>query len=275
MQKNLRDVIIEKLATGTKPVGGLVQVVAAEHCVTIQGVYKALRGLRVDEVITVYNKQASLSLIWLDTKQRTLARMTKLYVQEQYLAESIAQKRTKLKFTFKTLRELDHFWVQSYTVLSESIPVTEVSYSIHPHDWYYYSELDSDAFWITKHKETTRPSRVVLTRATTLDLVVMRRRKNELGNLFAFTTGQNPLKQDIRTHYNVIGSYVFMAYFDNGVAEALDSFITNRQKLPLTTVDKKVLQEIIDREGSFTLTIERSDKRAQSLRQSVLKYFEF
>ncbi len=274
MQKNLSDVIIEKLATGTKPVGALVQVVATEQGVTIQGVYKALRFLKSEEVITVYNKQASLSLIWLDTKQRRLARMTELYVQEQHLAESIARKRARMKYTFKTLRELDHFWVHSFAVLSIGTPISEYSYSIHPHDWYYYSELDSDAFWINRHKESKRPSRVVLTHGAGLDLIVMRKRKNELGDLFAFTVGENPLKQDIMTHYNVIGSFVFTAILASDVAEHLDQFVVSRKNLPLSMIEKKVLQEIIDREGKFTLMIERSDTRAQTLRQSVLKYFE-
>lgn len=275
MEKTLSTIIKEKLATGTKPVGALVEVIAREEQVTIQGVYKALRHLKTLEVVTIHNKQASLSLVWLDKEQQRLARTTQLYLDEQYLVESLVKKRTKAKFTFHSMRELDHFWVQAFTILTNELDVREYSYSIQPHDWYYYSDLDSDAFWVGKHRNKQRISRIVLTHAGELDYLVVRRRKSELGRLYEFNLNSNPLKQKSHEYYNVIGPYVFKALFDQEKAKALDNFIASHSSLPLQSKDKEVLRKIVDGQGLYTLQIEHSPQKVDQIRKKVKKYFEF
>ncbi len=275
MEKTLSTVIKEKLATGTKPVVALVEVIAKEEQVTIQGVYKALRYLKVSGVVTIHNKQASLSLVWLDKEQQRLQRTAQLYLDEQSLVESLVKKRSKAKFTFHSMRDIDHFWVQSFAILTNELDVKEYSYSIQPHDWYYYSDLDSDAFWIGKHKGQQRTSRIVLTHASGLDYVVVRQRKSELGRLFEFTLNENPLKQKSYEYYNVIGPYVFKALFDQAKVKGLDAFISSHSRLPLEKPDKEILKNIIESEGNYTLQIEYSPKKADAMRASVSKYFEF
>lgn len=275
MEKTLSSVIREKLATGTKAVGALVGVIAKEEKVTIQGVYKALRYLKSAGEVTIHNKQASLSLVWLDKEQQRLQRTTQLYLAEQSLVESLVKKRTKAKFTFHSMCEVDHFWVQAFTILTNELDVKEYSYSIQPHDWYYYSDLDSDAFWTNKHKNKQRISRTVLTHAGSLDHAVMRQRKKELGPLFEFTLNENPLKQKSYEYYNVIGPYVFKAVFDQANVKNLDVFVASHSKLPLEKADKEMIRKIVDKEGTYTLHIEYSPKKADMMRESVSKYFEF
>lgn len=275
MEKTLSSAIKEKLTTGTKSVGALVEVIAKEEQVTIQGVYKALRFLKSQGMVTIHNKQASLSLVWLDKEQQRLQRATQLYLAEQHLVESLIEKRAKAKFTFHSMRDLDHFWVQSFTILSNDLDVKEYSYSIQPHDWYYYSDLDSDAFWINNHKNRKRISRIVLTHASGLDYVVVRQRKAELGSLFEFTLNENPLKQKSHEYYNVIGPYVFKAVFDQSNVKALNAFIATRSRLPLEKSEKEHLRKIVEKDGAYKLQIEYSPKKAAAIRTSVSKYFDF
>jgi hypothetical protein len=265
---------MEKLATGTKRVSILVAVIAKESGTTIQGVYKALRALKLSGAVTVHNKDASLSLIWLNKEKQRLGRIEQVYFEEQHLIDFIEKEKHRAKFIFHRLRDLDHFWVQAFTVLTDQLDRGEYSYSIQPHDWYYYSDLDSDAFWIGRHTDFGRISRIVLTHAAGLDYVVVRKRKLELDHLFEYTLGENPLKQKSHEYYNVIGPYIFKAVFDEEKTKALDTFIATHASLPLEKKDKELLRDIVDGPGVYTLQIEHSPQKADQMRKKVKKYFE-
>lgn len=267
--------VINRLYPGSWRVTELVSSLAAALGVSVQGVYKAIRKLHAREVVTVHNKQIALSGVWIAKEKAKLGFAEEVYKSADHMQKLVRLEKSKIVYRFKTLAEVDLFWTHSYFQLAGQVPETEPTYSVQPHDWYLYVRGETDSFWITKHTESKRLSRTLLTHADTLDREVMKLRKKELGKLFEFTLFENPLKQDSKTYYTLLGPYVFKVVFDPEVATRLNSFISQHDHLPLTQEAQREINEIMQMKGKFRLTIEKSENKAARLIGKCRKYFEF
>ena len=273
--ESLEEEILTRLYSGTRNVTELVEEISYLKKVSLQGVYKALRQLRTEEVVIVHKHTISLSMVWVVNEREKLLFAEEAHRSATYLEDIRMGRQKRIKFTFRTLNEIELFWTHSYLLLSEHIQNDVCSYVIHPHDWYMYVRYDTDAYWVKKHIESARVSRTILTHAGALDRVVIRARKKKLGNLFEYTLGENPLGQKNTTYYNIIGAYIFTAHFDVHIEKELDTFIEKYETLPLSVESQKEIDHIVRMKGKFTLTIEKSEKKAEEMRRKVKKYFEF
>ncbi len=273
--ETIKTALIQKLLPGPQFIPDIVEELSAVLGVTPQGVYKALRALRHGEVVSVHNKQASLSLIWISKEKEKMAFAESAYRSVPYMEELLKGSKKHNLWTFHTLNELDLFWTHIYTLCMEQVDVHVPTYSIQPHDWYSYVRIETDSYWIAKHRESGRLSRTLLTHSSELDRVVMRMRKQSLGSLFEYTLNENPLKQKNTLYYNIIGPYLFTVTFDTKVAHLLEEFIASHSTLPLTKDGQKEIDAIVREKGNFKLTIHYSEKKTGDMEKKVKKYFEF
>jgi hypothetical protein len=271
----IEQAVVDRLYSGTWPMVGLVEEVAMSSSVTVQAVYKAIRKLRSEEVVIIHNKQIALSGVWIGKEKGKLEFAEQAYRSAVELQELINSNTGRFKCVFKTLGEIDLYWTHAYFQLAEQVDPSVPTYSIQPHDWYPYVRPETDTYWIKTHHEAGRLSRTLLTHPGALDRIVMRQRKQELGNLFEFTLGENPLQQNSDTYFSLINPYIITARFDPMVATALDSFVNSHNKLPLSASAEQDIRTIIQTKGKFNLTIEKSGVKANRMEQKVRKYFEF
>ncbi len=267
--------ILKRLYSGPVKTVDLVEEISFVRKVSVQGVYKALRQLRNEEVVTIHNHTVSISLVWVDKEQEKLEFIKQSYRSIQFLDTLQNGRKKRIQFTFKTLNETDLFWTHAYLLLAEKIGNDAQTYSIQPHDWYMYVRSDTDSFWIKKHRESNRISRTILTHPGVLDHMVIRKRKEQLGNLFEYTLRENPYNQNSCTYYNIIGSFIFTAEFDLAVAKKLDTFVEDYEALPLSEVAQKEIISIVSTKGVFRLSIEHNEKKAMVMKEKAKKYFEF
>jgi hypothetical protein len=273
MHDTLTDKIIGKLSTGTKNVSALIHALSQEEKVTIQGIYKALRGLREKEIIVMHNKSVSLALAWLNSEKERISTIEHTYEQERSLEKLVRQNGGKLLFHFHTLNELDLFWTHAYLLLLQSVDDSAISYSIQPHDWYYYARQSTDTLWVSRHKGKERLSRIILTHASTLDKHVLSERRTKQRPPLEFLYA-NPLKQPEHIYYNVMEDYVFKVTLDKSIAELLNNFIKTHSALPLVKSSLTLLGSILTSKSKHTLSIVKSKKSADNLRKRVDHYFE-
>jgi hypothetical protein len=267
--------VIAKLLAGPRHVPTLVAELSSMYGVTIQGVYKALRTLRKREVVTLHRKYVSLSGSWIEKEKDKLLFAEKSYRSQHSVNNIICGEQKKSTFFFHSLNEIDLFWTHAFQVLAVHVSPSEYTYTIQPHDWYYYVRFDTDHYWMKRHKEQGRPTRTVITHSGGLDVLVMRERKKILGTAFEYTLGENPLKQNVATYYNVLGSYVLTALFETSVAEELDTFVRSHIALPLSVSEQKEINQLVEKHGNFKLTIENNPEKAKRMREKVRNFFEF
>lgn len=271
---NLKPKIIEKLLLGSLFVPTFTVALSKSEKISVQAVYNAISSLKKEEIISLHNKYASLSLIWLAKEKAKLEFGERAYKASAYLNKLTSQTKGKEVFSFQTINELDLFWTHAYTILLERITTDSPQYSLMPHDFYFYGRSESDSFWIEKNIRTKKNARLIITHTELLDTLVMKARRRELGNAFEFLLHRNPLKQEKNVTYTLTGDYILKGLFDKKVNDKLENFVTKVTKLPLSKGEKKEIAEILATKGKFTLTIEKNKKRAESMEKKLRKYFE-
>lgn len=270
----LKDDIIESLSLGPRSLPILVNSFSLQHNISIQAVYKMFRLLKKEEIISIHSKQASLSLIWTAQQKEKYAFTEHSYKGIMYIKNLTEGKVNHVTFVFKTLNELELFWTHVYTLIAENINPTLPSYSIQPHDWYPYSRVKTSNYWETRHKQSKRVLRFVVTHTLPLDKVVLKNRKGRQGKLIDYVFNHNPLKQKENTYYNLISDFIFKATFDEKIASKLNSFIKNNSTLPLSKDSQENITKILGEKGKFSLTIYKSQAKANIIEKKVKKFFE-
>lgn len=239
---------------------------------TAQGVYKALRKLKREEVITVHGKMVSLSLIWIErqiAKYSGIAQTYQTARRENYFLQ--LHPGEHVAFKFKTLRELDLFWTHAFVLLEAQTKKELPMYAVVPHDWFSSLRPESDKIWSKKLRESARPQGVVITHPTKFDKGVVVERRSTTKQL-EFVLGENPFHQDEREYLNVIGQWIFAAKIDNAINRKLVAWINDGQS---SSRGVEEFGKILGSIGTHRLKIIHSPRRAETLSKKLKKYFTF
>jgi hypothetical protein len=269
----IKDTLIDKLSLGPLYAPSLVQAVAIDSKATIQGVYKALRQLKKEEVVVSHHKTIALSTVWLAAEVERLERIQKTYsLREHFFNVKNTNRDQTVSFRFKTINELDLFWTHAFLSLEEHCAQADISIAIAPHDWFIYARKQTDQAWVKKHSSKQRKLWVIVTHADVLDKKVIRARKKdpdtEIEALF-----ENPLHQNELTYYSSIGPYIIKVILDKSVGKALNIFVATHTTFPLTEQDEYEIADIMKTKGTFRISITKSERKALLIKKKLGKYF--
>ncbi len=270
----LRDVVIEKLSTGPSRVSEMVTEISTERKVTIQAVYKVLRALKKEEIITIHRRIASLSIIWLQSEIDKLSATKKAYTLNTYIEELKNSNKGHVSFTFNSLHELDLFWTHAFIIVEESTPPEVPAYILIPHDWFFYSRVKTDRAWMKELMSHKRSSRMLVTHSTLLDRKTSQERKKIMKNNLELMFNKNPLQQQEFIYYNILGPWVFLGKIDKSVSAKIAQFMEKYNNIDLKKEEHEELLSIINERGKFSLVIYNSPKKSSVLIRKLLKYFE-
>lgn len=186
MKKHVREAVINHLISGPTPLNVLVENISIITHSSIQAVYETVRALKKEEVITMYDKNVSLSLIFIQKEKDKLLFAEKIYLANKDIIEKLAHDSSKITFHFKTISELDLFWTNIYTTLTYRVTGGATRYLITPHDFFLYARSETDSFWVTSHITKAIDTRLVITHATTIDKEVIKVRQKIKTHLSSF-----------------------------------------------------------------------------------------
>ncbi len=274
MKKDLQNILVDKLLLGPQSVSMLIENVAEETASSIQEAYKALRALRMLNIVTVHNKVVSLSLIWIDKEREKLAFASYSYHANKSLEKVLRYDKTKIVFHFKTLSELDLFWTHVYTILAKKADPYCPRYMLIPHDFFLYARRETDTFWMKENITKDVTTRLVVTHPFPIDKTAVKKRAGFKDNPFEYLLHENPLKQKPFVNYNILGEYIFKGMFDEKINESIENLLSTIKKLPLDVAEEAKMNELLEQKGRFTLSIERNKKKAETMEKKVKKYFE-
>lgn len=270
MKQKLGELLIALLRSGPLKKADLIRAAADKTKATSQATYKALRLLRDKEIITMQRKTVSLSLIWLDDQLNTFKQAIEEYLTKARIETFLGLRPGgSVTFKFRTLRELDIFWVHTFLLTESQIPSDVPMYAIIPHDWFSYVRPSTDRVW-ARRLSGGRHQGIVVTHALPFDKRVSQER---MAKGLEFMFNKNPLKLDERTYINVIHHWVFQATLDEKVNEFLVAWMRNHQEAAKN--DRRQLDLLCDLPGAYRLKITHSSRLAEKLTKKIAKYFTF
>lgn len=262
---SIANTIITTLEKGPMSKADLLTHVCKRKDVTIQGVYKEIRKLLSNGTILLHKKALSLNLLYISKQYDHWSSVLNNYEGGLSLKNHFLDLKEgeSLTYRFKTLNDLDAYWVHATIILDKHMQVVAPSYSVIPHDWFLYGRKETDTFWTKSQKNKMR---LIVTHPTLLDKEVARERR---ANGYNMMMGENPLKQDESTYYTLIDGYVLKVKLDN---QKLRGFLNTYNKMK--DIDPEELAKLIYGPGTAVMKITKDRKAFERLAAKCKKYFE-
>lgn len=271
-KKQIKELILHELSYGPMSTKLLIFRVRKISNSTIQGVYKTIRHLRKKEVIVLHNKNISISSIWLEHEAEKIKRTQNTYLIKNKFFDKDNVSDQSISFVYKTINELDLFWVHSFLSLEEECDRNAVSIAIAPHDWFSYARKETDDVWMKKHNIKNIESWVIITHPSEVDKKIIKQRRAISGKNFKWLF-DNPLKQKENIYYNIIGDYIFKVTLDGKIAHELNSFIKENKTIPISSNKETELKKIVSKKGKFKIQIIKSKDKSSKIKNKIKKYF--
>ena len=259
--------IFSYLEKGARLKSDLLRDVTARESVSVQAVYKILRKLRAEGKLVEHKDSLSLSMWHIENEYKRWAKVSAVYESRLSYSDFIFLEPGK-KFTryFNTYNDLDRYWVTAFLLIERILPQGLHSYTLMPHDWYIYAHVESDVYWSKNHKQKQR---LIITNPFEADKLVSRiRRKSG----YEVTYGVNPLKQNDRKHFSIVGNWIFEVDFDEKFTESLVEFIKPLRSIE--NVDLTQIRKMINEKGRFKMSVYHNEKKASEMVRKLKKYFE-
>jgi hypothetical protein len=267
MNKLVEKTIIKNLSHGAVEKSKLIIAVTESRDVTVQAVYRTLRELAGLDVLTIHKNSVSLTIMYIETELQRWGQIAEAYntrpLSDHFLG---LREGEMMELRFNTLNELDTYWVHAFLLLERRLLTSLPTYSIIPHDWFYYGRREADIFWTEKQRHKQR---LIITHPSAVDMCALRARR-KAG--YEMTAGVNPFKQEENEYYTLVDDWILKVTLDARLHEQLVEISENAAQL--SDIDQIRLQGVLIRKGSNSMKIYRRRKRAYTMTSKVKKYFE-
>ncbi len=273
----LGEAIIFELRQGPREMNDLIKALHARgQRVTKQGVYKAVRGLRGQEIVFLQAGEVSLSLRWLERLENFVSLTQRSYVDSSVGAGHFLNLTDgeRILYTFKNPVSLDAFWNHVLYLLFEAMPELDRWYAYASHCWFMLARgKEERALYRFMNK---RDVRVLYTvgHQTPLDHLVA---SHFDGRMTQYHMLERPLFSERRNHLglviNLLGDFVIQAEYDKKMTEAIESFYKKHRAVDAENL--RELEAIVSTPTRTKLMITRNKSKARKLVRLFEKHFYF
>jgi len=267
---NIEEQIINQLKNGPKKNIDLVAYIINKRAGTKQGVYKVLRKLNTEEIITTYKKESSLSSVWLK-KMSDFFALAQFYYKQPLTASSFLSLAPgqKNSFTFKTLTELDIFSTHIFYLLRQVTDKDKPIFAFNYHQWFYYGRQENDEFLTNEIKKQKQPLLLMLGDNNELDLAVKKIYNQNNSQCCILEKQLFPNNY----YFNILDDFLIEFYLDKKIAILLDNFFEKHKKFDNKANEE--LMSIIYLKGNNKMIISKNIKKIEKLKKPFKKYFVY
>ena len=220
----IEEYIVEIL--DSSPLGGsdlLEKIVESYGPTTKQSVYKALRKLVEDEILTKQGTYYSLNRYWLQKirqfSQRHIAEPESVDISNILSFED----GDSVAYVFKSPFLMDIVWAHLYDILYEANPTHYVMLNYHPHEWLALSRPDTEKYWLSRFSQDKKMMFFSIGGTTFLD---KKFKKENSSEYIEINLGESyNLKPN--DYLAVVGDYVFEITTDERFEKTVHEFFKN------------------------------------------------
>lgn len=271
----LSEAIVLELRSGPREMKDLIKALSVHgRQTTKQGIYKALRLLRAQEVVFLQAGEVSLSLRWLELLERFVSLAQHACTDPAAGAGHFLNLADgeRIAYTFKNPVQLDAFWNHVLYLLFEAIPELDRWYAYASHNWFLLARRKEElALYRFMNKRGVRVLYTVINK-TPLDRFVA---KDFDGNMTQYHMAGRAFLPTRRNQLglvvNIVGDFVIEAEYDKALTGALESFYAKHAVLDAPRLQE--LAEIVSMPVRTKLVLARNKSKAKKLRRVLDKYF--
>lgn len=259
----LEDMVIQHLLKGPVNTKPLVVAISKKHNVTIQGVYKALRHLIEDEIVVKHAHTVSLNLVWIRNLGIFSEEIASNYEVSGKPIFPEMEEGDRVSFTFKSLIDLDVYWMHIMTDLFKNTKKPVFLYT--PHQCFLDARSKTESGMFQSFEKEHRQTYVIIGHDTELD----KKTAKSLASKYIQTIAQ-PMKGFKETHHiTVVDDYIQETILEPELAEKINEFY-NTTKV-LTDEKRKILANMFLEKRKIKLTVMRNKAKANKIRKMLSK----
>lgn len=269
--RNLNQMILDQLQTGSKKISGLIGVLQKERPgTTKQGVYAALRALRAEEKVVLHAGRASLNNAWLDQMMDYFTIARQHYTATDARDNSFLQlvEGEKIQYFFRDPLQTDMFWSHAFAIFANVVPVETPLYLYNPHDWFLLARHENERALIGAVIKSGRYYFMTVGNRMPLDRLIAKEFDGERAQYYMV---EKSLFKKENYYLNIFGDYLIEVFIDTKIAAQLDDFYAKYKDY--NPAAQEELEKIIQSRGRSKLVISRNAKKAARLAAVLKKFF--
>ncbi len=271
----LSEEIVQALRHGPLETNTLIKRLQTKaRPVTIQGIYKALRGLRAQGIIFLQQGVATLNLRWLHELESFTSLAEHAYRDSTAHSGHFLQLQDgdRITYAFKNPIQVDAFWNHVLYSLFEAFPKLDRWFAYASHCWFLLGRREEELALQTFM--TKRRIKYLFTVGHSLDLDRVVKHDFD-GDLSQYAMLDTPLFAERSNHLgivlNVVGPYIIEAHYDKQTIERIEHFYQTTKTL--TSEKRNELEAILALPARIKFVILRNERKAEKLAKLFSKRF--
>lgn len=241
---------------------------------TIQGIYKALRSLRSQDIVFLQQGVATLNLRWLHELESFTTLAEHAYRDSTANSGHFLQLQDgdRISYSFKNPIQVDAFWNHVLYSLFEALPKLDRWFAYASHCWFLLGRREEELALQTFM--TKRGIKYLFTVGHTLPLDKAIKHDFD-GTLSQYAMLDTPLFSERSNHLglvlNVVGPYIIEAQYDKQIVEQIENFYQTTKTL--TPEKQNELEAIVALPARIKFVITRNERKAEKLGKLFGKRF--
>lgn len=262
LSSRLEDTILTfLLLNGSVETGELLVHIQKKSSCTKQGFYKALRKLKVEDRVVVYQSSVSVNELW---RKQIQALVEQGDGNSSILGDfSTLVSGEEINLTLKGLTAMDQVWAHVFSVIENKVSKTEHLFLFNPHNWSSILRAEADTAHDSLLGQQGRKAYLSIGSVSILDKLATR-------NLaFANIEVSYSQMKKQEAYIAVLGDYTIEVRFNPVSRRAIDLLFNTeidavRAKWHLKKLDKKVISKIV---------IAKDSRKANEWKRRISKNF--
>ncbi len=270
----IEDHILRILKTGPKGTLFLLEklnTLFKDKKPTKQGIYKSLRKLKREQVITITNSTVALHNHFLESLEDYI-QAAQRSTQKSFVDDSILQlsEGERIVYHFSTVEKADIFWAHLFSLLIDTLDKNIPLYTYEPHNWFILSSRKPSEHKLIKktHRENI-PFLITVGHTTPLDLIA--KKEYAITPNIQYHNESKPSLGKNNYHLNIFGDIILEIWTDKKAADKIHTFFAEHKHL--TEENMQTLESFIHLTGKTRIVISSDKKRAEMLKKKLNKYF--
>ncbi|NTV22713.1 MAG: hypothetical protein HGB03_04130 [Candidatus Yonathbacteria bacterium] len=263
--KGIENDIIKRLANGPLSAKALVKEIARERKVTDQGVYKALKYLVDEEVITKQKRSVGLSHAWVERLSEFADDVVQAYEVSEMNDFLHLEDGGKVSYTFTEYIKADVHWAHIFFMLAKrtDAPIFFLS----PHDWFIVARPDTESVLYSWAERAQRHIYTMMKRNTPLDKATEKLLSGDFVHLYCDSDVNAPMN-----HFTTsIGDFIFDFIIPEHVADEMEELYRAHTEINEETTI--AFRALTNKKWPVRFTVEHNAKKSLKFRRRLAKDF--
>ncbi len=238
--------------------------------VTIQGVYRALRCLQEEGIITKEKQVYSLRIPWVLDLSNLLGVMENTYLNQDYHSLLLPQQnKEKRVWYFTDMLKMNNFWSQLLTTMANKSK-SGVALSYCPHTWFENLHASQESQYRRTYFQLVKQFSIVGSESFLDRYTVTRRSKNKDEEETYISEKSREMFKDPDQYMDVIDDMVLTIKFDKRSINLIEDCYKMIEK---EDDIEKILKGVLKQKNKIRLTLQKDPKKSEIYHKKFEKVF--